>query len=767
MTKFEKTTKFEKASSLTRRSVLLGGGALVVSIGAGVTLETVLSINRAYAQGAKPPLTPDQLSSYIAVNADGSVSAYFGKMDMGHGLHVAIGQIVAEELDVPFKSVKVLMGDTATSVNQGGASGSTGIQLGGKQMRMAAAEARRVLVEMAAGLLSTPADRLAVNDGVVSAADDTAKRISYAQMIGGKYFNVQLDWNKQYGNALYAPGKAQPKAPSAHKIVGQPIKREDVAPKVFCQEDFCTDVKVPGMVHGRMIRPAVAGSVPVKVDDSAIKDIPGARVVWDKGFLGVVADKEWDAIRAAEKLEVEWSVQEPPFPEQALLYDHIRKASSRKRVVEQQNGDVDEAFKSAAKVIEAEYEWPFQSHASMGPACAVVEIKDGNVTCWSGTQKSHFVQNGLAATLQVPPDKVRVIFKAGPGSYGRNDADDCAMDAGVLAKAVGRPVRLQYMRDQGTGWDPKGPASTHKARAGLNASGELIAYEFTSKAFSRVDVDTNGGKPPDTLAGQTLGVVLKSGDGFGVPAESYAVENKRLAWETIPPLLDRASPLRTSHLRDPVGPQIHFASESFIDEVAAAVNADPIEFRLRYIKEPRDVAVIRAAAEKAKWDTRPSPRRDQTGTKVSGRGIAYAQRNSTRVAIVAEVDIDRTTGKIWARKFTVAHDCGQIINPDGLVKCIEGNIVQGVSRTLWEEVTFDRKTVTSVDWVTYPILDITETPSQVDVVLINHPEIPPSGAGEPSIRPVAAAIANAIFDATGVRIRRVPFSPERVKAALS
>jgi nicotinate dehydrogenase subunit B len=765
MTKLE--TKFEKTSPLTRRSVLLGGGALVVSIGAGVTLDTVLSINQALAQGAKPPLMPDQLSSYIAVNADGSVSAYFGKMDMGHGLHVAIGQIVAEELDVPFNSVEVLMGDTATSVNQGGASGSTGIQLGGKQMRMAAAEARRVLVEMAAAALSTPADRLKVNDGVVSATDDKAKHISYAQMIGGQYFNVQLDWNKEYGNALYAPGKAQPKQPSEHKIVGQPIKREDVAPKVFCQEDFCTDVKLRGMVHGRMIRPQVAGAVPVKVDERAIKDIPGAKVVWDKGFLGIVADKEWDTIQAAEKLVVEWSVQEPPFPEQASLYDHIRKASVRKRVVEQQNGDVDKAFASAAKLIEAEYEWPFQSHASMGPACAVVEIKDGNVTCWSGTQKSHFVQNGLAATLQVPLDKVHVIFKAGPGSYGRNDADDCAMDAAVLAKAVGRPVRLQYMRDQGTGWDPKGPASTHKARAALNASGELIAYEFTSKAFSRVDVDTNGGKPQDTLAGQTLGVALKSGDGFGVPAESYAVENKRLSWETIAPLLDRASPLRSSHLRDPVGPQVHFASESFIDEVAAAAGADPIEFRLRHIKEPRDVAVIKAAAEKAKWDTRPSPRRDQTGAKVSGRGIAYAQRNGTRVAIIAEVDIDRSTGKIFARKFTVAHDCGQIINPDGLVKCIEGNIVQGVSRTLWEEVTFDRKAVTSVDWITYPILDITETPSQVDVVLINHPELPPSGAGEPSIRPVAAAIANAIFDATGVRIRRVPFSPERVKAALS
>ena len=760
-------TKFEKNASFTRRSVLLGGGALVVSVGAGVTLDTLLSFNQAYAQGTKPPLTPEQLSSYIAVNADGTVTAYFGKMDMGHGLHVAIGQIVAEELDVPFKAVKVIMGDTATSVNQGGASGSTGIQNGGKQMRVAAAEARRVLVEMAAGLLSTPADKLTINDGVVSVRDDKSKHVSYGTMIGGRYFNVTLDWNKQQGNGLYAPGKAKPKKPADYKIVGKPIKREDVAPKVFALENFVTDIKVPGMVHGRMIRPAVAGAVPVKVDEASIKDIPNAKVVWDKGFLGVVADKEWNAIQAAEKLKVEWSQVAAPFPDQAKLYDHIRQAPVRKRSVDKENGDVAAAFAGAAKVIEADYEWPFQSHASMGPACALVEIKDGNVTCWSGTQKSHFVQQGLAATLGVPVDKVRVIWTLGPGSYGRNDADDAAMDAAVLAKAVGKPVRLQYMRDQGTGWDPKGPASTHHARAALDASGKVIAYEFFSKGFSRVDVNTNGSKPFDTLAGQTLGVALKSGDGFGVPAESYGFDNKRMGWETIAPLLDRSSPLRTSHLRDPVGPQIHFASESFIDELAAAAGQDPIEFRLRHIKDARDVAIIKAAAAKAKWDTRASPRKDQTGTKVSGRGLAYAQRNGTRVAVIAEVDIDRSTGKIFARKFTVAHDCGQIINPDGLEKCIEGNIVQGTSRTLWEEVTFDTKNVTSVDWVSYPILDITETPAQVDVVLIDHPELPPTGAGEPSMRPVAAAIANAIFDATGVRIRRVPFSPERVKGALS
>jgi len=760
-------TKMDKPSAFSRRAMLKGAGALVVSVGSPLGFDTLLAIGKAHARGAKPPLMPDQLSSYLAINADGTVSAFFGKMDMGHGLFVAIGQMVAEELDVPFKAVKVFMGDTATSVNQGGASGSTGIQLGGKQMRMAAAEARRVLVEMAAEKLVTPADQLIVVNGIISAAFNRDKKTSYAELIGGRYFNVQLDWNKQWGNPLYAPGKAQPKPHTAYRIVGQSIKREDVAPKVFCSEDFCTDVKVPGMVHGRVIRPAVAGAVPVKVDEASIKDIPGVKVVWQKDFLGLIAEKEWDAVRAAEKLKVEWSNAAPPFPEQAALYDHIRKAPVRKRDEGKPVGNVDDAMRSAARVVEAEYEWPFQSHASMGPACALVEIKDGQATCWTGSQKSHFVRDGVADILGLPPDKVRAIWVTGPGAYGRNDAGDAAMDAAVLAKATGRPVRLQYTRDQGTGWDPKGPASIHRARAAIDANGNMIGYDFLSKGFSRLDVLMNESKAADTLAGHLLGAPLKVNDGFGVPAEVYEFASKRTAWETIAPLLERGSPLRSAHLRDPVGPQIHFASESFMDEVAHAVGADPVEFRLKHLKAPRDIAVIKAAAERARWQTRTSPRRDQTGNAVSGRGIAYSQRNGTVCAVIAEVDVDRASGKIWARKFTVAHDCGQIINPDGLVKCIEGNIIQGISRTLWEEVAFANKAVTSVDWLTYPILDIGETPEAIDCVMINRPDAPPTGAGEPSIRPVAAAIANAIFDATGVRIRRVPFSPDRVKAALS
>jgi CO/xanthine dehydrogenase Mo-binding subunit len=761
MTKMEKT-------HFSRRALLKSGGALVVSVGAPMPFSLARAAEEARLVGAQPALTPDQLSSYIAVNADGTVSVFSGKTDLGQGLEVALAQMVADELDVPFKAVKVVTGDTATSVNQGGASSASGIQEGGKQLRAAAAEARRVLVELAAEKLGVPAEQLSVDGGVVHSNTEMAKSISYAELVGGRYFNVTLAWNGKIGNPLYAPGKAKPKAPKDYKIVGQPIKREDIAPKVFAQQDFCTDVKLPGMVHGRMIRPAIAGAVPVNVDESSIKDIPGARVVWNQGFLGVVAEKEWDAIKAAQQLKVTWSDTAPPFPNQASLYDHIRKAPVRKSETEGRAvGDVDAAFKSAARVIEAEYEWPFQSHASMGPACAVVEIKADQVAVWTGSQKPHFTRDGVANILGVPTEKVRAIWILGPGSYGRNDAGDVAMDAALLAKAVGRPVRLQYMRDQATGWDPKAPASVHRARAAIDASGKVIAYEFASKAFPRVDVNSNESEPHDTLAGQLTGVPLKSGDGFGVPEESYGFANKRSYWETVAPLLDRGSPLRTSHMRDPIGPQVHFASESFMDELAAALNLDPVEFRLQYVTDPRDIAVIKAATEKAGWQSAASTRRNQSGNTVSGRGFAYVQRHGTRLAIVADVEVDRPSGKVWARKLTVAHDCGQIVNPDGLVRVIEAGIMQGISRTLWEEVKFNNKNVTSVDWQSYPIIDITEAPEVIDVVLIDRPEIPPSGAGEPAIRPVAAAIANAVFDATGVRIRRVPFSPDNVKSALS
>jgi nicotinate dehydrogenase subunit B len=751
--------------AVARRALLKGAGALVV------TIATPRLVREALAQAgasAKPPLAPTQLDSWIAVQEDGGVTAYFGKMDMGQGVDVAIGQIVADELDVAPARVKVVMGDTALTVNQGGASGSTGIERGGVPLRNAAAEARRILLEMAADRLKQPVDRLTVADGVVAAIDDPASRVSYGELIGGRYFDAALDWNGKLGNELVASGKAKPKRPDQYKVVGQSIPRTDIAEKVFARLDYVTDVKVVGMLHGRMIRPPVAGAVPVAVDERSVGEIPGVRVIWKQGYLGLVAEKEWNAIRAAEQLAVTWSKPAPPFPDQDALYDHLRKAPVRHRDVPVQEGAVEPAFPGAARVVAAEYEWPFQSHASMGPACAVVALKDGEARVWTGSQKPHYTRDGVARLLNLPPEKVRAIWVPGPGSYGRNDAGDAAIDAAILAQEVGRPVRVQGMRHEGHGWDPKGPASIHRARAAIGPDGLVLAYHFESKGFSRIDIDTNESNPSDSLGGQLLGLPLASKDGFGVPAEAYGFANKLLAWETVAPLLERASPLRTAHLRDPVGPQLNFASESFIDELAAATDSDPVAFRLRYLRAPRDIAAVKAAAERAQWETRPSGRRDQSGADVAtGRGIAFAQRGRTVVAVVAEVEVERRTGTVHARRFVVGHDCGLVVNPDGLKYCIEGNIAQGASRSLWEEVTFDREKVTSVDWTSYPILDIAQAPEAIDIVLVNRPELPPFGAGEASIRPVAAALANAIFDATGVRLRRAPFTPDRVKASFA
>ena len=750
--------------SASRREFLKTSGALVVSVSVPLIPGPALAQP---AAAAKPPLMPEELDSWVAIRPDGRVSAYYGKVDLGQGLEVAIAQIVAEELDVGFDKVDVIMGDTATSMNQGGASSALGIQTGAKPLRNAAAEARRILLDMASRQLRVAPERLVASDGVISLLDDTAKRVSYADLIGGKYFNSKVEWNKQAGNQMDVQGKAKPKAPSEYKVVGKPFPRRDVAWKVFGTDSYVTDVSVPGMLHARVIRTPHAGSVPEKVDQRSIGTIRGARVVHEKNFLAVVAEKEWDAVRAAQILKVQWSEPKKPFPSSEKVHDHIRSAPTVKREEPVKKGDVAAAFKNAARVVEAEYEWPFQSHASMGPACAIVDAKADRATLWTGTQKPHYARDGVASLLGLPPEKVHGIWVIGPGSYGRNDAGDAALDAALLSKLTGKPVRVQGMRRDGTAWDPKAPASVHRARAALDASGKVVAYEFISRGFSRADISSNESDPRDSLAGMELGMPPKAGVGFGTPAESYGFDSKLLGWEVVPALLERSSPLRTSHMRDPVGLQIQFASEQFIDELAAATGEDPVAFRLKYLTAPRDQAVVKAAAQKANWQPRTSPQRERSGDLLRGRGIAYAQRGGTIVAVVAEIEVERKTGRIWGRKFTVAHDCGLIVNPEGLRYTIEGGLVQALSRSLFEEVRFDQNMVTSVDWLSYPILDMRDAPESVDVVLINRPDVAPTGAGEATSRVVPAAVANAFFDATGVRLRRAPMSPERVKAALA
>jgi CO/xanthine dehydrogenase Mo-binding subunit len=638
------------------------------------------------------------------------------------------------------------------------------VQRGGVTLRNAAAEARRLLVERAADQLKVPVDQLKVENGVVLAPG--GRKLGYGQLVKGA-FKAKLDWNGQYGNALTSAGKAKPKAPSEYRIVGTSPKRRDIPAKVFGKYAYAADHRPPGMLHGRAIRPPVAGAKPLAVDEASIAQVGGARVVRKDDFVGVVAEREWDAIRAARMLKVSWSDAPAPFFASDTLFDHIRQAPVQKREVVKETGQVEAALQAGAKLVEAEYQWPFQSHASLGPGCAVADVRPDGVTLWNPSQKTHATAKSVAKLLGRPPESVRSIYVQGPGSYGRNDAGDACADAALMSMLAGKPVRAQGMRADGHGWDPKGAASIHRCRAAIGTDGRLAAYDYLSKGFNRMDVNTIEAEPSDLLAGLQTGFEGKPAPVFGAPEDAYVVPVRRTAWETIPSPLVGASPLRTSHLRDPLGPQMHFAQESFIDECALAAGADPVAFRLAHIQDPRHRAVIEAAAKAAAWKAGPpGSRRSQESGLMVGRGFAYSPRGDTVVAEVCEVVVDKATGRVWPRRFWVAHECGLIINPETLKTVIEGNIVHGTSRALFEEVRFDAKNVTSLDWRAYPILEIADAPEAVEMVLLNRPDLPPAGAGEPSTRPVAAVIANAIFDATGARLRQAPFTRDRMKAAL-
>jgi nicotinate dehydrogenase subunit B len=751
-----------ESASLDRRAFLAASGALVV------TLAAPAGFAQAALNGAatRPPLTGDQLSSYITIEPDGTVLAYYGKIDGGQGLGTAIAQMVAEEIDVPFENVQVIMGDSGRTLDMGGASAAIGVSHGGMVLRRTAALARHLLIGLAADALNLPADQLTVTDGVVHAFADPAQRISYAQLIGGRYFDSKVKWNGKISNGLGVEVDVPLKAPDQFKIIGQSPRRRDLPGKVFGTLDLVNDLRLPGMLHARMIRPPVAGAVPVKVDEASIVPIPGAQVVWIKDLLAVVAEKEWNAVKAAQVLKVTWSESKPNFPGHDELHAHIRNAPVVKRFIQRENGSVENGFKQSVRIIEGEYEYPTQSHASTGPACAVADVREGEATIWTSTQKPYDAAACVAELIGLPRDKVRAIWMFGTGSYGRNDQGDATADAAVLSKHLRRPVRVQYMRHEGIAWDPKGTASVSRNRAGIDADGKVIAYENIGKAFSRLDTSTREGRAADVLAGHLLGLSLKPDQSFEIPVASYTFDHGRLGWETIPPLMERASPLRTTHLRDPYGPPILFGSESFMDEVAAATNTDPVAFRLQYLKNPRDRDAVRTAAEHYGWDKRTSPRKGRGDEVAIGRGIAFRRHFDTFIALIAEVRVHRSTGKIEVARYVCAHDVGLIVNPETLRHVIDRQLVYGTSRAMFEEVRFDENMVTSVDWQSYPVLHMDAVPEKIEIVLIDRPQAAPSGAAEMALGLCPAAIGNAVFDATGVRLRRVPFTPARVKAAL-
>jgi len=752
-----------RAGAIDRRNLLKASGAIVVAFAVrGFAAQGAVAAER----GKRQPLAPDQLDSFVAIDRDGRCTVFFGKVDVGQGVQVAIAQIVAEELDLPLSAVDVIMGDTAFTLDQGGASGSYAISNAGRTLRFAAAEARRVLVERAAAALETFESLVETGDGKAWVRGSPERALTYGELIGEGYFETPLTWNGQMGNRLDARGKAVPKSPDQYKVVGTSPPREDIRENVFGDQAYVTDVRVPGMLHARVIRPPVVGSVPLAINPQSIARFNGARAIHERGIVAVFAEREWDAIRASRVLEVQWSEAPPPFPDPEQLYDYLDSAPTERSGDEESVGDFDAVVAAGERVVEARYEWPFQSHASMAAACAVADVKDASATVWTGTQKPHAVRTGVAKLLGLPDTNVRAIWVRGPGSYGRNDAGDAALEAAFLSRVVGRPVRLQYTRAQGTGWDPKGPASIHRCRGLLSSDGWVLGLSLLSRGFSRMDVAPTEADPRDTLVGQLLGKGSNSQAAFAIPDEPYEPAAKRFSWETVAPLVKTGSSLRTGHLRDPVGLQINFASESFWDEMAYAASADPVAFRLRHLKDPRAITVLQETARLFGWKPRVAGNPDDSGETVKGQGIAVCSRGDTLCATAVEIELNRRTGRIRPVRWAIAHDCGLVINPAGLKLVIEGNIIQATSRSLYEEVSFNRSNVTSVDWMSYPIADVTDMPDRIDIALINRPEHPPGGAGEPAGRPVPAALANALFDAAGIRLRRAPLTPARVKAAL-
>ena len=752
-----------KSMDITRRQFLKGTGALIVSF-------NLFPPSRLFAQSMGVPGTeadPTQLDSWLAIAQDGTVTVYSGKVDLGTGVETALAQIVAEELDVPFNKIHMIGLDTTKAIDQGITAGSRTIERGGPQLRQAAAAARQELLKLAAARLNAAPEKLMVKDGVVSVAGDSKKTVSYGQLIGGKRFNVKITAAGQGWNMKVAP-EVRAKDVKDYKIVGTSQKRKELPPKLTGEFVYAHDVRLPGMLHGRVVRPPTIISKPASIDDSTVKNIPGlVKVVQEGSFLGVVCATEWAAIKAAKALKVTWSepaTKMPANPDEVFTY--LKSTKSLRDQVTVNKGNPEAVLAQARKTYEATYRWPFQLHVMMGPSCSVADVGKEQATIYTGTQGSFDTRKAVADLLGFPEKNVRVLWREASGSYGRMGADDVAEDAALLSRAVGKPVRVQWMRDDEHAWEPKGPAQLDLVRAGIDARGTIIAWDFADRGFPLTAASGGGLR---LLASRQIGMKpTADGNSNGTRGggEMYAFENQKCAAPLIPWVQADETPLRTGYLRAPGDIARCFASESLIDEIAADHRVDPVQFRLRYLGEnKRGAEALTAVVKQARWQERPSPAATSTGAKATGRGVAISNRAETICGAVAEVEVDKSTGNVAVKRFVLSHDCGLIINPDGLKNQIEGNIIQGVSRALMEEVKFDSTGITTLDWNSYPVIRFPAVP-EIEIVLINRPEMPALGGGEPSSAPIAAAIANAIFDAVGVRLREAPFTPERVLAGM-
>jgi nicotinate dehydrogenase subunit B len=761
---------------VSRRDFLKSSGALIVSFSAA-SLTGRFAIAQGPFDTHRSHIDPNKLDSWISVAADNSVTAFTGKCDFGQGMLTAQTQLVAEELCVSIGRVKLIQCDTSVSPDQGTTSGSqsTPTNFNSANLAQAAATAREALINMAAQHLGDPADQLKVTDGVITS--NAGRRVTYAELIGNKRFNLPLS------------PTAKRRSPAQWTVLGKPVPSLDRVALMTGQFEFVHNVRVPGMLHGRVVRPPEVGATVASVDESSVRQISGlVKVVSRNNFVGVVAEKQSQAVEAARQLKVKWNPGKG-LPAQKSFYNNLSQQPSR-GVLLVDSKDVEQQLAAAHSVVRASYAYPYQLHGSVGTSCAVADVKPDQTTVWSATQSAYPTRKIVAMLLGVPLESVRVIYIRGSGCYGLNGADTVSFDAAVLSQSVGRPVRVQLSREDEMAWENFGSACLVEQRAGIDRNGAIVAWDCQNWVASR------GGRPGydhpgNVITGLLLGYApetvtpraaaeptgeLRNRDNA---APSYVagcinrkcggggtVRSERVLSHTVP------SPFFTGPLRSPLRIQNTFAHECFMDELSASAKADPVAFRLQHLRDARLIDVLKSAASAAKWEKHPSPQpnRARTGA-VTGRGIACVAYEGSNgyAALVAEVSVDLASGRVRPKRFFAALDCGPISNPDGLRNQTEGGILQGMSRALVEEVTWDDKRVTSNDWETYPslYLDLGLESPTIEISLLNRTDVPATGAGETAITVVPAAIGNAIFNATGVRLREVPFTAERVKSALS
>jgi nicotinate dehydrogenase subunit B len=749
---------------MNRRTFLQSlGGALVVGFSSSTAQPARGAGNR-------------QVDSWLVIGADEKVTVLAGKCDFGQGFRTVQHQLVAEELGVPFASVQSVICETGRTPDQGVSSGSQGhpTQFGPSALRQALATAREALLELASRELSLPVDRLSIEAGVVVPADRSRPGISFGKLIGGKQFRLNIN------------SQAKVKDPKTYRVLGKSIPRLDIPAKVTGEFQYVQDVRVRGMLHGRVLRPPFPGTKLVSVDRDSVKGLPGnVQVVVQGDFIGIVAEREWNAVKAARTLRVTWG-DRPPVPSQTELYDWMRKQPSRD-VYTVRTPDVDENLAKASKVLKATYLHPYQKHGSMGTSCAVADVKPDSATIWCASQGVYPQRDSVAKVLNLPNTSIRVVYVEGSGCYGLNGADTVAYDAAILSQAVGKPVRVQFSRAvENTGGESFGPAFTMDLRAGLDPKGNIVAWDYEAWTLT-MGGRPNAGSPGNIITGALVGFpsprvsAAKGADPTafrnngnssasycagviqGQPYGTGTVRSERVLTHTI------QSPFFTGPLRSPNRLQNTFAHESFIEELAHAVGADPIEYRVRHLRDERLIDVLRAAAKAAQWETRPSPKSGNRKTGiVSGRGASCVlyEGDNGYCALVAEVDVDQATGKIHLKRLVASGDSGPISNPDGFANQLEGGVLHGAGRALFEEITWDDTGVRTVDWRRYRSFQFGDRIPVIETVALHRPDQPHMGAGESTITVSAAAIANAVFDATGVRLRQIPFTPERVLAAL-